>query len=358
MRILVLTRYGALGASSRLRFHQYFPYLRERGAELTISPLFDDAYVSRLYAGKGRSPIDVLSAYRRRVAVLNNAHRFDLIWLEKEFLPWLPAQVEQLCCPRLPPLAIDLDDAIFHNYDQHRSRLVRRVLGDKIARLMRRARLVTAGNDYLAAYAIRAGAARVETLPTVVDRDRYRAETGAQANGEVVRIGWIGSPATEQYLAAVFPALESVAREVPLRVVAVGASALPPAGFPVEIRPWTEATEADEIAGFDVGIMPLPDGPWERGKCGYKLIQYMACGKPVIASPVGVNASIVRDDGVCGLLAEDGDAWAKAVRTMAGDVGLRQRMGGAGREKVVRRYSLQVAAPRLWQLLQEAAGAR
>ena len=355
MKILVLTRYGPLGASSRLRFHQYFRYLEEHGAELTISPLFDDAYVGRLYSGRGRSPIEILAAYGRRVAMLRDVRQFDLVWLEKELLPWLPAWLERFLCGTLPPLVIDLDDAIFHSYDIHRSALVRSALGNKIARLMSRARLVTAGNEYLAAYAIQAGTAKVETLPTVVDTERYQVPSAGAPKGRPLRIGWIGSPATERYLASIFPALESVALQVPLELVAVGAGKLPGAGFPVEIRAWTEATEAAEIAGFDVGIMPLPDGPWERGKCGYKLIQYMACGKPVIASPVGVNTSIVRDGSVCGFLASDTDAWAEAIRRLADDYQLRRQLGAAGREKVERQYSLQVSAPRLWQLLQEAA---
>jgi glycosyltransferase involved in cell wall biosynthesis len=121
----------------------------------------------------------------------------------------------------------------------------------------------------------------------------------------------------------------------------------------VETRSWSEETEVKEIQGFDVGIMPLPDEPWERGKCGYKIIQYMACGKPTVASPVGVNQHIIAE-GVDGFLAATPVQWVQALRTLRHDHGLRGRMGKAARRKVEREYSLQVTAPRLASLLRSA----
>ena len=121
------------------------------------------------------------------------------------------------------------------------------------------------------------------------------------------------------------------------------------------IRDWDEATETGEIGKFDVGIMPLPDNPWERGKCGFKLIQYMACGKPVVASPVGVNREIVVD-GVNGFLASSHDEWVRALERLKSDPELRRTMGANGRRMVEEKYCLQVTAPRLHRLLLEAAG--
>jgi glycosyltransferase involved in cell wall biosynthesis len=129
---------------------------------------------------------------------------------------------------------------------------------------------------------------------------------------------------------------------------------LPPIAVPVESHPWSEDSEGPVLATIHIGIMPLPDEPWERGKCGYKLIQYMACGRPVVASPVGVNQDIVTAD--TGLLAADQGAWLAALRRLAADPALRQAMGAAGRRKVESDYSLQATAPRLVQLLLEAAG--
>jgi len=139
-----------------------------------------------------------------------------------------------------------------------------------------------------------------------------------------------------------------------VRVVAIGPK---PAHFqqlPIEVRPWSEGTEAAEIQQFDIGIMPLSDSLWERGKCGYKLIQYMACGKPVVASPVGVNTEIVRD-GKNGFLASDSRSWLEALMRLTSDADLRRRMGHDGRVAVEERYCLDVAAPRVEAILRKAA---
>ena len=123
-------------------------------------------------------------------------------------------------------------------------------------------------------------------------------------------------------------------------------------GLPMDSLPWAEATESEDIARLDIGIMPLVDAPFERGKCGYKLIQYMACGLPVVASPVGVNRQIV-EHGVNGFLADTPEAWATALRTLCHDPALRARMGAAGRRKVEQQYCLHVTA-RTWPVVRDA----
>jgi glycosyltransferase involved in cell wall biosynthesis len=233
----------------------------------------------------------------------------------------------------------DYDDAVFHRYDAHWSRLVRWLLGGKIDAVMRRADCVTAGNSYLARRALDAGATDVQLLPTVVDLDRYPSPPAMKTGAEVV-IGWIGSPATAHYLAPLREVLAALASRHRVRCVAIGARPDQVAGTPFESRPWAEDTEVDMLRELDIGIMPLPDAPWERGKCGYKLIQYMACSLPVIASPVGVNVEIV-DGGVNGELAGTDQEWEQSLERLVGDATLRQRMGRAGRRRVEERYSLQ-----------------
>ncbi|MBE3067684.1 MAG: glycosyltransferase family 4 protein, partial [Chloroflexi bacterium] len=163
-------------------------------------------------------------------------------------------------------------------------------------------------------------------------------------------IGWIGSPVTAKYLLLVKSALAEVCAAHDTRLVLIGAGDIDLAPIPYVSRPWTEETESSAIAGFDLGIMPLADTPWERGKCGYKLIQYMAGCKPVVASPVGANTRIV-EHGINGFLAADENEWFDACSTLATDRALRKRMGDAGRQKVEREYCLQVTAPVLKSLL-------
>jgi glycosyltransferase involved in cell wall biosynthesis len=244
---------------------------------------------------------------------------------------------------------VDYDDAVFHRYDMHSSFLVRALLGRKIDHVMRRARLVVVGNEYIGERAKRAGARLVECLPSVVDVENYM--TAEASSGDVFRVGWIGSPVTAPYLDLVRDALDQLSRESRVKLILIGSGPiLPFSNLPTEILPWNEETERRVSQLFDVGIMPLVDGPFERGKCGYKLIQYMAGGLPVIASPVGVNRQIV-EPGVNGYLSDSPEEWIRALRTLREDVEKRKLMGQASRQKAERLYNLQVTAPRLRNLL-------
>ncbi len=349
MNLLLLSRYGPLGSASRVRFYQYLPFLRAQGIEVTVCPLLADEYVQKLYTGQRQSLAFLARAYLARGRALLQAQKFDLIWLEKESLPWFPAWLEKALTRT--PYVVDYDDAVFHRYDLHPNPLVRRVLGRKIEEVMHHAALVVAGNDYLAAHAQQAGAKRIEIIPSVVDADRYQ---NASPPPRPFTIGWIGAPVTAPYLQRIQPALAEVCAHDGGTMIQVGGGHVSLAGVPLENRPWSEATEVAEIQRFDVGIMPLPDEPFERGKCGYKLIQYMACGLPVIASPVGVNQKIV-EPGVNGYLASTIEDWITALNLLRTDPALRTRLGTAGRAKVEAQYSLQANAPKLRNLLLETA---
>ncbi len=354
-RILFLTKYSRAGASSRYRTFQFLPFFQEAGLDCEVAPLFDDRYLASKYRLGRAHPIDVARALGRRLLQLLRVRRFDLLVLEYELLPYFPAWIERLLARRGVRYVVDYDDALFHQYDEHRSSEVRKLLGSKIGDVMRCAHLVVVGNDYLGDYATQAGARWVEQVPTVVDLRKYSPRPAETASGPVT-IGWIGSPATAKYLEAVSRPLEQVCRNTGahVRLIGAGAAALP--GVPVDAYPWDEATEAESIAAFDIGIMPLADGPWERGKCGFKLIQYMACALPVVASPVGVNRRIV-DPGVHGFLASSGQQWVDALTELVADASLRTRMGAQGRRRVETSYSMQVVGPRLARLLLQAAGA-
>ncbi|TWD86096.1 glycosyltransferase involved in cell wall biosynthesis [Variovorax beijingensis] len=354
MKILALTRYGRLGASSRLRTMQFLPLLKTAGMDGLISPLFGDAMLINKYKRRQYSAGAVLKAYGNRVAQLLHRHHFDLIWIEKEALPWTPALCERVLLSGVP-YVLDYDDAIFHKYDQHRSVWVRWLLGRRIDRLMADARLVIAGNDYLAQRARKAGARWVEVLPTVVDLERYAAKPPNQRRVDIPYIVWIGSPSTVKYLAALEAPLAALAARSPFKLRVIGGS-LKMTGVDVECVPWTEESEVQSIAECDIGVMPLNDSPWERGKCGYKLIQYMACGLPVVASPIGVNTKIVRD-GVNGFLVTSADAWVGKLEQLLRDADLRRSMGREGRRSVEAEYCVQQAGPLLANLLVKA-GAR
>ncbi|MCF8026403.1 MAG: glycosyltransferase family 4 protein [Desulfobacteraceae bacterium] len=352
MRILLLTRYARLGASSRLRALQYLPYFESFGWQVDPAPFFSNAYLEKLYAGKPTWK-EAQLAYWGRIRALARAGRYDLVWVEKEILPFLPAAAERMLKALGIPYMVDYDDALFHRYDLHRLRVVRVLLGRKIDEVMKNATLVVAGNQYLADRAGNAGAKRVEIVPTVIDLTRYPAvdDQPDKCSGPLV-VGWIGTPGTSRYLYPLKNVFKSLQSQFNVRFAAVGATRQSLGDLPVESWHWSEDTEVDSIRKFDIGIMPLEGSPWERGKCGYKLIQYMACGLPVVASPVGVNAEIV-EPGVNGFLAGDGARWRESLAALLADVESRWQMGRMGRKKVESRYCLQVQAPRIETLLRQ-----
>ena len=356
MRVLLLARYGPLGATSRQRHRIFLPALADAGIRVTTDTLLDDGYLRRLHAGEPARPAAILAAYGRRALRLARARRWDAVWIEKEILPWLPPIAEAWLHWRQVPMVVDYDDAWFHRYDEHPRPLVRRLLGGKIAAVMRSATTVVAGNGYIADHARAAGAARVEIVPTVVDTDAIRPiEPPAD---RPPTIGWIGTPANARYLDPIRPALAAACREAGARLLLVGAGGAPAlGGLPGEARAWEEAREAADLADMDIGIMPLPDTPFERGKCGYKLIQYMAAGRPAVASPVGVNGTIVAD-GRTGFLPTTVEGWTDALLALVHDPALRRRMGRAGRERAVIHYSLAAWAPHQARILREAAEGR
>lgn len=350
----MLSRYERLGASSRLRFYQYLPWLEAAGMQITSASLFSSAYVQGLQRNT-RSPLDVLLSYAARVQALLASRKFCLLWIEKETLPWLPACVEKLLLPGGVPYVLDYDDAVFHYYDEHSNPVVRAMLAGKHPALMQGAALVVAGNAYLAEFAREAGAPRVEVVPTVIDLARYPVQMCQRAGSDALPcVGWIGQTATASFLAPYASLFKRLSADGRARFAAIGidAQAL---GLPMASIPWTEQTEVASIGSFDIGIMPLLDGSFERGKCGYKLIQYMACGLPVVASPVGVNRQMV-EHGINGFLAETLQQWEHALRMLLNDPVLRHRMGQAGRQKIEQQYCLQATGPSLARLLLQTLG--
>jgi glycosyltransferase involved in cell wall biosynthesis len=204
-----------------------------------------------------------------------------------------------------------------------------------------------AGNEYLAAMFRQRGRS-VTVLPTCVDPAHYIVKQHAAA--DPLRLVWIGSSSTLPYLAEIVPALRQIQN---IRLITIADRTIDDAaGLNVEHVPWSLQSEAASLIRGDIGIAPTPDDRWTRGKCGFKIIQYMAAGLPVIASPVGANAEIVRE-GETGLLVSTPQQWIDAIVRLAGDPTLRGRMGRAGRERVVREYSIERAADVWAQLLRD-----
>ncbi len=357
MKVLAFTRYGARAASTRQRLLQYLPALAAAGIEVEHHALLGDDYVRNLEDGTGFSRAAVAKAYLGRLGRLIGG-RADLIWVYAELFPYLPGAFEKLAFASGRPVVLDMDDAFYHAYDGHARPAIRRLLGSKLDPLFAGATACTLGNDYLARHIGRLNP-RTTILPTVVDGTLYRPDlTGSESRAPT--IGWIGSPSTYRYLQPLLPLLRTLAERHEARVLVIGSGdrVRPQDRHPlIEFRPWREQAEVADLQDMSIGIMPLPDEQWAYGKSGYKLIQYMACGLPVVASPVGVNSSIV-ENGRTGFLATEASEWHDALTRLLERPHLGMEQGQAGRERFERYYSLAVHAPRLVHVFHEAASGR
>ncbi|MEZ0230314.1 MAG: glycosyltransferase family 4 protein [Planctomycetota bacterium] len=350
LSVAAFMRYGRLGASSRVRGYQFQAALAALGCDVEFFPLLDNHYLRRKYRSGKTSWVDVAKSYpRRMVELLSKRRRFDVLFVEKELFPYWPAALELAFVEHGPPVVLDYDDAVWEPYAR------RPLLQDKIARLIGAAAAVTAGSRYLEAYA-RTRNDRVFHVPSVIDAARYTPRASYDGAGPV-RIGWIGTPMTQFLLAPAAEALAVVARERSVRLVLVGAApGTTVSGIETEVLPWREEEETERVRSFDVGIMPLTDEPFHRGKCGYKLVQYMGAGVPSVASPVGANEDVIVP-GETGFLARTTDEWVEKLRALADSSDLREKMGRSGRRRVEDVLSVERAATRLAEVFRSVARA-
>ncbi len=342
LKIAAFTRYERMGASSRVRFLQYIPHLEQRGAQVSVHPLFPNAYLARLYESGTRSATTVVAAMMRRLGQALAANDTDIIWLQREILPFLPFAVESRLLAS-KPLVIDFDDA-HHLY--YRGPFLRSLYGDKIDRLMRRAAVVTVGNQTLLDHARAADAKDVRFVPSAVDVARFKG----QAPGGDFTVGWIGTPVTAQdSLPLVAPPLARFLNETGAKCILVGARPGQFPGLKAEYVPWSEAMESETLSRLSVGLCPLADTAWNRGKSGYKIIQYMAAGRATLTSPVGIAASIV-ENGATGFHCVTPEDWYNNLKRLYSERTLCAALGTRAQEIAAQKYDTAVVAAQLYDL--------
>ncbi len=350
MKILAFMKYGSMAASTRQRLSQYEPILKAARIEVEQLPLLTNAHMENIAEGRKPSYRSVVARYMQRLYELVTRRDFDVLWVHCELFPHMPGFLERLAFASGKPVVFDYDDAIFHMYDEHRNYAVRALLAQKLRVLLRKASLCCCGNAYLRRYAAQYNENSV-ILPTVVDTTIY--QPARRRDRQKLVIGWIGSPSTWKYVAPLLPLLKDLCSKHQVVFRAIGAGPANNVRFDgLELKRWQEENEVRDVQDMDIGIMPLPDESWARGKCGYKLIQYMACGLPVVASPVGVNEEIVQP-GENGFLATDLNDWRLALERLIADAEMRARYGLNGRKRVEQNYSLQVTGSRLVKLLRQ-----
>lgn len=355
IRVLAISPIPEEGAGCRFRVAQFMPYLRDHGFSVELMSLFTTEFFRLVYrpGNLTRKALTFAGLSARHLWKLRNVGDFDVIFLYREIFPIGPALVESLLSlPGCPPIVMDFDDAIFLPSVSEANRAIGSLKApSKVATTITRSAHVTVGNDYLAAYARRFNPS-VTVIPTSVDTTLFAPSPHPHRIDESGPVlGWIGSPTTVEFLLGLAPVLKRVAERhrFVLRVSGGGDAIVMP-GVTVENKPWSLAKEIDLFQTCDIGVYPLFDDEWAKGKCGFKAIEFMACGVPVVASAVGVNREII-EDGVNGFLCRTDEEWVTKLGRLIDDSELRARFATAGRETIQRRYSLHVSAPKLADVL-------
>ena len=319
------------------------------GIPVDTHPFYSAAGYRILYTS-GHTPKKVwetLLAYGRRFRLLFNLSAYDTILVQRSVTPLGPPILEWLIVKVLrKQLIYDFDDAIWIP-DPESSMLVRLLkFYPKVGMICRWSHVVVTGNDYLADYARRFND-KVVVIPTVVDTDNKYVPGDDNTHKNILTIGWTGSHSTLRHLELIASALDAVQKDsgAMFRVIANQRPTLPNLEF--EFEPWRAENEITELDKIDIGVMPLYADPWAEGKCGFKAIQFMAMGKPVVVTPLGVNKKIV-DHSENGYLAETTEEWIEFLLRLIRDVKLRKYQGNSARQKIVRSYSIRAALP-AWQ---------
>jgi hypothetical protein len=325
MRVLFVTDSSIKGAGFRHRIHQYLTLLEAEGFECEIA-----------------NPRDV------RLSRIARLRQYDIVFVQKKLfsVPWVVA-----ASVMAKGLMFDFDDAIWTCPNLDWSPITRARARRRLAAILSKASCVTVGNRYLASFA-QGFNNNVRMVPTCVDTEEYHPAAVMRSEGPL-RIGWIGSRPNLIYLEQLEPVLSRLADRLDASLVVVCDCEYRSAHLPTECVPWTLEGEVEALQSFNIGIMPLADNEWTRGKCGFKALQYMACGIPSVSSDVGFNSDLVLD-GVNGFLARNEDEWVEKICLLAKDSALRARMGQEGRRTVEEKYSLEIGGALLVDALRSA----
>jgi glycosyltransferase involved in cell wall biosynthesis len=354
LKVLFIVPYPIDGPSTRYRVDQYLPFLRANGVDADVLRFVGSRHFFQTMYQPGRVVYKMaytLSRMVARVAHALKSKNYDVVVVQRESMPYGPPLIERLIVRMGTPLVYDFDDAIYLRRSSSANRWAAALKKpQKTGEIIALSNRVIAGNRILAQYARRHNG-QVTVIPTVIDTDRYSIRP--KHDTSILTIGWVGTANNLEYLHPLREPLARLAERFQLRILIVGGELDLP-GVPIECKPWHLENEVSDLHLFDIGIMPLADNEWTRGKCGFKALQYMAVGIPAVVAPVGVNADIIQN-GQNGFLASTLDQWEDYLSALLRSAELRERIGMAGRRTVEQEYALHIHAPRLLTVLRETA---
>lgn len=346
MKILFLFPYPLEESpSQRFRFEQYWEILAKQNFKVKKLPFWSHRSWAILYKPNHHASkfLGVLLGTLRRLGVLFYASPYDFIFIHRETLPIGPPIIEWILAKILRKKIIyDFDDAIWLPNTTNENHLVAKLKWpSKVRSICTWSYKVSCGNEYLGTFA-RQFNKSVVVNPTTIDTralhnpDLYQFKSSS----EIITIGWTGSHSTLPYLKKIEPVLISLEKKYPgrIRFVVIADQKPQLATDNLTFVQWTKKTEIQDLLTIDIGVMPLPEDEWSRGKCGLKALQFMALRIPTIASPVGVNNSII-EHGINGFFCESPESWEEHLEKLIENPGLRLQLGEAGRQKVIQHYS-------------------
>src|SRR5689334_1539169 len=336
--------------SQRYRIEQWDPLLRERGVDITYASFEDEELHSLLYKPcmMGNKLQLVTRVLGRRLSLVRKVKDYDLVYILREAALLGPPVFERLIAQSGVPMVFDFDDAIFVSYRSPSNGYLSYLkFASKTKTICRIASHVMVGNPYLADYARQVND-RVTVIPTTIDTEKYRVPERKEKPAPIV-IGWTGSYSTVQHLDTLRGALKKLAEKESFRLRVIGTPSYQCDPVDVEAMKWRAETELEDLGVIDIGVMPLPDDRWSKGKCGLKALQFMALGVPTICSPVGVNTDIIQDN-ENGFLAATEAEWVEKLTRLLRSAELRRRLGQAGRATVEEKYSAVTQAPRVYEI--------
>lgn len=353
-KVLFLPKYSQMGPSSRYRIYSYLPYYNAAGINYRISPLFGDWYLEAIWKHKSKLLVlhKLIWTYLRRIKKSLTVDSNTIVYIGAELLPFFPPVMEFFLYKRDIKYIIEFDDAVFHTYDNSKCWLIRKFLGNKFPHVIRKASVVICGCQYLADYASQWNN-NVVIIPTSIDANKYIIN---KEEGNIPIVGWIGSSSTSQNIRIVIDAIQHVQKKCKFELVLVGFDRRYEYllnGCLYKILDWTSDEEVRILNSFSIGIMPLVDTPFSRGKCAFKLVQYMSLGIPTISTPLQSNLDI--DKGCGNLFASTTKEWEEALLKLLKDDDLRKAIGNKNRDVAIENYTFQNNAPKYIEILKRFA---
>jgi glycosyltransferase involved in cell wall biosynthesis len=342
-RIVFFTKYSKKGPSSRYRTFNYLPFF-EPYYELEVMPLFDDHYINTLYSdSKVKNPIYHFKRFFKRVVqVLGISKKNTLVVIEYELFPYFPPIFEIILKWRGIKFILDFDDAIFHNYDSSSNKIISFFFRNKIARIARIADHIITGSPYLTEYFLNYSNAVTE-IPTSIEFKKYNNHTKLNIPNNYFRIGWLGSNSTSLNLISLIPAFQYIFTKYPFVIFSFcGIGDITVSKFDkfnFEVDAWSQEKELEFLRKIQVGIMPLEINKFNQGKCGFKLIQYMAMERPTISTPLAANVKIDHQNG--NLFARDGSEWIAAFDKVINEYERLEAVGLKNKKTVQLDYSIE-----------------